>query len=130
MFCAGDFAAIGAMQALHDKGLSVPSAMGIVGFANEPFSDFITPRLSTVEQNAHDMGHLTAKALIRAINGNGPLRSEEHTSELQSRPHLVCRLLLEKKNSKKTSTRLPPVPRPTSTIFRTPSSPSAPFSRN
>src|SRR3989442_7504754 len=27
----------------------------------------------------------------------GPKRSEEHTSELQSRPHLVCRLLLEKK---------------------------------
>src|SRR3989442_4151337 len=26
-------------------------------------------------------------------------RSEEHTSELQSRPHLVCRLLLEKKTS-------------------------------
>src|SRR6266699_5599009 len=26
-----------------------------------------------------------------------PPRSEEHTSELQSRPHLVCRLLLEKK---------------------------------
>src|SRR5436305_8364187 len=32
-------------------------------------------------------------------------RSEEHTSELQSRPHLVCRLLLEKKNKKHT---LPP----------------------
>src|SRR5436305_7009541 len=34
--------------------------------------------------------------------GSGPQlfdqRSEEHTSELQSRPHLVCRLLLEKKN--------------------------------
>src|SRR5690554_6980445 len=28
------------------------------------------------------------------------LRSEEHTSELQSRPHLVCRLLLEKKKKK------------------------------
>src|SRR5690554_7705010 len=28
---------------------------------------------------------------------NSSLRSEEHTSELQSRPHLVCRLLLEKK---------------------------------
>src|SRR5690554_1093794 len=34
-------------------------------------------------------------------------RSEEHTSELQSRPHLVCRLLLEKK---KHSTLLPPPP--------------------
>src|SRR5690554_7020972 len=29
-----------------------------------------------------------------------PYRSEEHTSELQSRPHLVCRLLLEKKMKK------------------------------
>src|SRR3989442_11230874 len=29
-------------------------------------------------------------------------RSEEHTSELQSRPHLVCRLLLEKKKKKRT----------------------------
>src|SRR3989442_10822288 len=28
-----------------------------------------------------------------------PVRSEEHTSELQSRPHLVCRLLLEKKKT-------------------------------
>src|SRR2546422_4971262 len=32
-----------------------------------------------------------------------PLRSEEHTSELQSRLHLVCRLLLEKKNRKHNS---------------------------
>src|SRR5690554_7253878 len=30
-----------------------------------------------------------------------PERSEEHTSELQSRPHLVCRLLLEKKKQNK-----------------------------
>src|SRR3712207_7485193 len=30
----------------------------------------------------------------------GPVRSEEHTSELQSRQYLVCRLLLEKKNKK------------------------------
>src|SRR5687768_17959941 len=34
------------------------------------------------------------------------VRSEEHTSELQSRLHLVCRLLLEKKKTKKTDTYL------------------------
>src|SRR2546429_2157895 len=34
-------------------------------------------------------------------------RSEEHTSELQSRLHLVCRLLLEKKNTAMPSSRLP-----------------------
>src|SRR3712207_7048798 len=43
--------------------------------------------------------------LVRALHAQGlpgpeaVLRSEEHTSELQSRQYLVCRLLLEKKNS-------------------------------
>src|SRR5271157_4702056 len=38
-----------------------------------------------------------------AADGPGPVppgRSEEHTSELQSRPHLVCRLLLAKKKQR------------------------------
>src|SRR5690606_41043811 len=34
------------------------------------------------------------------IKNNGTWRSEEHTSELQSRENLVCRLLLEKKKNK------------------------------
>src|SRR5258708_18495736 len=38
----------------------------------------------------------------------GPDRSEEHTSELQSPDHLVCRLLLEKKNTNATSDRKRP----------------------
>src|SRR6266436_6048996 len=39
--------------------------------------------------------------LLLAEAGGLPARSEEHTSELQSRLHLVCRLLLEKKKNKK-----------------------------
>src|SRR5438105_8114580 len=39
-------------------------------------------------------GEIEGRAVIGLING----RSEEHTSELQSRVDLVCRLLLEKKN--------------------------------
>src|SRR3712207_8451986 len=35
---------------------------------------------------------------VRIRNDDGSVRSEEHTSELQSRQYLVCRLLLEKKN--------------------------------
>src|SRR5690606_41205176 len=38
------------------------------------------------------------------ITGSAALRSEEHTSELQSREKLVCRLLLEKKNFQKPDT--------------------------
>src|SRR3712207_7662469 len=36
------------------------------------------------------------------VHSSTMLRSEEHTSELQSRQYLVCRLLLEKKNIRKT----------------------------
>src|SRR5438309_4838720 len=39
-----------------------------------------------------------------AVALRGELRSEEHTSELQSQFHLVCRLLLEKKKKKKQTT--------------------------
>src|SRR3989442_8841076 len=39
----------------------------------------------------------TALSKGRDTTVNSEQRSEEHTSELQSRPHLVCRLLLEKK---------------------------------
>src|SRR6266436_10252925 len=44
---------------------------------------------------------ITADVANFAANFSADRRSEEHTSELQSRLHLVCRLLLEKKKKKK-----------------------------
>src|SRR5690625_6558259 len=43
---------------------------------------------------------LALYALLADDEPSAQVRSEEHTSELQSRGHLVCRLLLEKKNTK------------------------------
>src|SRR5215813_14633176 len=40
-----------------------------------------------------------AMGAATTLRQDGGKRSEEHTSELQSRPHLVCRLLLEKKKN-------------------------------
>src|SRR3989442_8649520 len=40
-----------------------------------------------------------ALTVAPTYGSEGRRRSEEHTSELQSRPHLVCRLLLEKKKN-------------------------------
>src|SRR3712207_8851118 len=47
------------------------------------------------QQRPHEVGREVAREA-------GGLRSEEHTSELQSRQYLVCRLLLEKKKKGKT----------------------------
>src|SRR5438445_2725022 len=54
------------------------------------------------------IGGATASAKSRGLGATSPTqwrrrRSEEHTSELQSRQYLVCRLLLEKKKRKHTS---------------------------
>src|SRR5437870_7322448 len=49
---------------------------------------------------------VTARGSIaRSGSGGHEIRSEEHTSELQSRGHLVCRLLLEKKKALAHGTR-------------------------
>src|SRR5258708_18632805 len=47
-----------------------------------------------------------ARGRRRDGDGGGPERSEEHTSELQSPDHLVCRLLLEKKKKFRQRQRL------------------------
>src|SRR5690625_7039652 len=46
-------------------------------------------------------GWMTVEEILAKLGGGPDARSEEHTSELQSRGHLVCRLLLEKKNRRK-----------------------------
>src|SRR3712207_7484545 len=45
----------------------------------------------------HGLRELKLDELIGRLEGGAQPRSEEHTSELQSRQYLVCRLLLEKK---------------------------------
>src|SRR3712207_7785044 len=50
-------------------------------------------------RRVREEGHDFLQARLRGDRGvQGQYRSEEHTSELQSRQYLVCRLLLEKKN--------------------------------
>src|SRR5687768_18345753 len=51
----------------------------------------------------HDGIAQELESFVVALGLAGVLRSEEHTSELQSRLHLVCRLLLEKKNTTTTA---------------------------
>lgn len=69
-FCAGDFSATGAILAVQRLGLIVPDNVGVVGFANEPFSELMSPKLTSVEQNAYDMGLKAAQSLIKIISEN------------------------------------------------------------
>src|SRR3712207_8919339 len=75
-----------------------------------------TTALPAAERGATVLGVDIAANLVAAGNArasdagltNLRFRSEEHTSELQSRPYLVCRLLLEKKKRAPSWCRHPP----------------------
>src|SRR2546422_5420114 len=58
-------------------------------------------RVHPDERSRELVGHVAVHAVHDRPRANQERRSEEHTSELQSRLHLVCRLLLEKKKNAK-----------------------------
>src|SRR3989442_5090468 len=69
--------------------------------------------IAKIEAGSVDPSYSVVQRLFSALERAGvesparrvdELRSEEHTSELQSRPHLVCRLLLEKKKKERLTT--------------------------
>src|SRR5438552_13730480 len=61
----------------------------------------VVHRNADVLEHGPSLSQLEVDRRHRAAIGRAHVRSEEHTSELQSPDHLVCRLLLEKKKKKK-----------------------------
>src|SRR5690349_22071159 len=80
--------------------LSKPSGAGGDGPAAAIFERLLEWTAGQFRELGRRDGRDLAEAMVAGIQG-GALRSEEHTSELQSRRDLVCRLLLEKKKKKR-----------------------------
>src|SRR2546422_5473514 len=72
------------------------------GVENEEFVETVKILMNSIQQPEPQRIELIDEAISVHQNFDRLDRSEEHTSELQSRLHLVCRLLLEKKKKKKT----------------------------
>ncbi|MFN7115762.1 MAG: LacI family DNA-binding transcriptional regulator [Saprospiraceae bacterium] len=64
IFAVEDFTALGAMQAIKELGLGDPWRVGLVGFANEAFSAYVSPSLSTVAQQTVKMGQEAAQLFM------------------------------------------------------------------
>ncbi len=64
LYSSGDFSALGAVEAVTDRGLSIPRDFGIVGTANEIFTSLMRPTLSSVGQYPYEMGQRAASAFL------------------------------------------------------------------
>ncbi len=65
VFCVEDFTALGAMQVLKEANIKIPKEVGIIGFANESFSQYISPSLSTIDQQTVHMGEEAANLFLK-----------------------------------------------------------------
>lgn len=66
-----DFTALGVIKKLKEVNLTPPK-VGVIGFANEAFSAYITPSLSTVDQHPNQMGQDCAEMFLEMIKKNNP----------------------------------------------------------
>ena len=84
VFAVTDLVAIGVMRALQERGVAVPSDVSVVGFDDMPLAAHVTPRLTTVQQNAR----FGAEGLVRGLVGM--IEGKPVSSKLMA-PKLIVR---------------------------------------
>lgn len=76
--CANDYMALGAMDALRDRGISVPSQIAVTGFDDGEIGKCAVPPLTTVQQPTDQMGREGVRRLLGMMNGG----AEPHLTRL------------------------------------------------
>lgn len=95
IFSSSDYAALGAIQYLKSKNISVPETVGIVGFANEPFTSYVEPALSTIEQHSLQIGRAAARTFLEEI--------QQPTSTISKQVMLQPQLIVRASSTRKKS---------------------------
>lgn len=72
IFCANDAMAVGALSALRDAGVPVPSGMTVAGFDDIPVAAFLNPPLTSVHVGIADLGERAVALLLRALSERAP----------------------------------------------------------
>lgn len=70
VFAANDEMAIGLLRGLHELDVNVPEELSVMGYDNIYLDDYVSPRLTTVQQPIFDLGAGAAEMLIDRINGD------------------------------------------------------------
>ena len=68
IFCITDVLATGVYEFARENNLSIPDDLAVMGYSNSEISRYLTPRLSTVEQNGNDMGSKAMDFIARLID--------------------------------------------------------------
>jgi LacI family transcriptional regulator len=78
IFCSSDLLAVATLQAATELGVQIPKHCSVVGFANLPVCEHVTPELTTIEQPFLEMGRTALETLLSNI------QHKNQDSELQT----------------------------------------------
>lgn len=95
---SSDFSALGAIRYLIENNYRVPEDVGVIGFGNDPFTQYLTPTMTSVDQKSKVMGTTVAKMFLDQVEG----RKTDHLKILLD-PELVVRESSAKVTIKNTS---------------------------
>ena len=70
IFSASDFTALGACKELKNLKLKIPQDIGVIGFSNEPFTQFMELSISSVDQTPVLMGKISGNVFLESIKDN------------------------------------------------------------
>ena len=68
IFCYGDKLAIRMLNILGELDYAVPQKIKLIGFGNNEYTEFTSPKLSTIDQKCHEMGKKAVEVLIDALD--------------------------------------------------------------
>jgi LacI family transcriptional regulator len=85
LYSAGDFSALGAIEAARSRGLRIPEDFGIVGTANESFTALMSPSMSSLALNPFEMGRQAAQAFLSGEEGTITVPMELKVRESSTR---------------------------------------------
>lgn len=71
IFSSSDFAALGACQELKKRKIKIPQEVAVIGFSNEPFTQFMELTMSSVDQTPLLMGKMSGQVFLDSVKENG-----------------------------------------------------------
>jgi LacI family transcriptional regulator len=86
VFCSNDDMAIGAMKAIFGKGLKVPEDISVAGFDDIGFTQYTSPRLTTVKRPVEEISIYGAKKILSLVLGK-----QQEAEKIFAKTELVIR---------------------------------------
>jgi LacI family transcriptional regulator len=87
IFCWDDKLAIGAMKAIHEKGLNMPRYFALIGYNDIEISKFLFPPLTTIRQATYKIGQAASKMLLERLES----KNDSEPKHVIFKPKLIVR---------------------------------------